>query len=47
VNPFQSLSEYETYVYTRQQRYAVIERSTLVLARRGLGVAILYRPAVP
>jgi hypothetical protein len=41
VNPFQSLSEYETYVYTLQQRYAAIERSTLVLARRGLGVAIL------
>jgi hypothetical protein len=41
MSPFQSLSEYETYVYTLQQRYPVIQRSTLVIGRRGQGVAIL------
>jgi hypothetical protein len=41
VNPFQSLSEYEKFTYTLQQKYSSITRSTLVIARRGHGVATL------
>ena len=41
MNPFQSLSEYEAFIYTLQQQYPSIERSTLVVARRGRGVATL------
>jgi hypothetical protein len=41
VNPFQSLSDYEAFAYTLQQRYPSINRSTLVIARRGQGVATL------
>ena len=35
MNPFQSLRDYETFVYTLQQRFPQILRSTLVIARRG------------
>ncbi len=35
MNPFQSLSEYETFVYTLPQQFASILRSTLIVARRG------------
>jgi len=35
MNPFQSLREYERFVYTLQQRFPSIARSTLVVARRG------------
>lgn len=35
MNPFQSLREYETFVYTLQQQFPQILRSTLVVARRG------------
>ena len=38
---FQSLSDYEEFVYTLQQKYPSIVRSTLVIARRGSGVATL------
>lgn len=35
MNPFSSLSEYERFVYTLQQEYPSIVRSTLVIIRRG------------
>ena len=35
MNPFQSLRDYETFVYTLQQSFPQIIRSTLVVARRG------------
>lgn len=35
MNPFSSLREYERFVYTLQQRFPSITRSTLVLVRRG------------
>jgi hypothetical protein len=35
MNPFQSLRDYETFVYTLQQSFPQILRSTLVVARRG------------
>jgi hypothetical protein len=35
MNPFQSLREYETFVYTLQQQFRQILHSTLVVARRG------------
>jgi Family of unknown function (DUF6516) len=41
VNPFQSIREYEDYIYTLTQRFPAIQRSTLVLIRRGKRVAIL------
>jgi len=41
VNPFQSLREYEEYVYTLKQRFPIIQRSTLVVIRRGKRVAVL------
>jgi hypothetical protein len=41
VNPFRSLSDYEEYIYTLPQRVAQITRSTLVVARRGRGIATL------
>jgi hypothetical protein len=42
MNPFQSLRDYETYVYTLKQQFASIQRSTLVLIRRGKRTAILH-----
>jgi len=41
VNPFQSLAEYEQFVYTLQQRYPAICRSTLTVIRRGAAAARL------
>ena len=35
MNPFQSLRDYETFIYTLQQQFPRILRSTLVVARRG------------
>lgn len=35
MNPFQSLREYETFVYTLQQQFPQIYQSTLVVAQRG------------
>jgi hypothetical protein len=35
MNPFQSLRDYETFVYTLPQSFPQIARSTLVVARRG------------
>ena len=34
MNPFQSLREYETFVYTLHQQFTQILHSTLILARR-------------
>lgn len=41
MNPFQSLHEYERFVYTLQQVHPEIVRSTLVISRRGRGTATL------
>jgi hypothetical protein len=41
VNPFRSLPEYERFVYTLQQEYTTIVRSTLVVSRHGHGLARL------
>ena len=41
MNPFQSLAEYEQFVYTFQQRYPAIRRSTLTVIRRGAAAARL------
>lgn len=41
MSPFQSLADYETFVYTIQQDYPSITRSTLILARRGRSTANL------
>jgi hypothetical protein len=41
MNPLQSLAEYERFVYTLQQRYPALRRSTLVVIRRGQIVARL------
>ena len=41
MSPFRSLADYETFVYTLQQSYPAITRSTLVLARRGRTIANL------
>ena len=35
MNPFASLREYERFIYTLQQQFPRIVRSTLVLAQRG------------
>ena len=35
MNPFQSLLEYEDFVYTLKQRFPVVQRTTLVVAQRG------------
>ncbi|MEW5987911.1 MAG: DUF6516 family protein [Chloroflexota bacterium] len=42
MNPLRSLPEYELFVYTLQQRHPVILRSTLVVVRRGEGVAVVH-----
>ncbi len=41
MNPFQSLRDYEEFVYTLKQRFSVIDASTLVVARRGKRTATL------
>jgi hypothetical protein len=39
MNPFQSLRDYEDFIYTLRQRFSVIQRTTLVVARRGKRMA--------
>lgn len=39
--PFQSLSEYETFLYGLPERVSTIRESTLVLVRRGTQMAIV------
>jgi hypothetical protein len=41
VNPFQSLRDYEEFVYTLQQRFSIVQSSSLVVVRRGRMVAVL------
>ena len=41
MNPFQSLRDYEEFVYTLQQNFPVIRSSNLVVIRRGKRVAML------
>jgi len=41
VSPFQSLPDYEEFIYGLGLEYSEIQSSTLVLARRGPGVATL------
>ena len=41
MNPFQSLHDYEEYIYTLQQQYPAIKASNLVVIRRGKLVARL------
>lgn len=41
VNPFQSLHDYEEFVYTLQRSFPTIKSSSLVVIRRGKRVAIL------
>ncbi len=42
MNRFQSLREYEEYVYRLPQEYPAISYSTLVLVRRGQRTAVLH-----
>jgi hypothetical protein len=41
MNPFQSLRDYEEFVYTLKQRFPSVRRSTLVVVQRGKRVATL------
>ena len=41
MNPFQSLYEYERFIYTLQQRHPSVLQSTLIVARRGRGLATM------
>jgi hypothetical protein len=41
VNPLQSLSEYEHFVYTLSQHFASIRSSALTVIRRGSTIALL------
>lgn len=41
MSPFQSLFEYERFIYTLQQRYVSVLQSTLTVARRSRGIAAL------
>lgn len=41
MNPFQSLRDYERFIYTLKQHFSSIQSSTLVVATRGKRVAIL------
>lgn len=41
MNPFQSLHDYEEFIYTLQQSFPVIKSSSLVVIQRGKRVAIL------
>lgn len=41
MNPFQSLRDYEDFVYTLRQQYPIIRQSSLVLIPRGRRLAIL------
>jgi hypothetical protein len=39
MSPFQSISDYENYVYTLKERYSSIQSSTLIVIRRGKCIA--------
>lgn len=41
MNPFQSLRDYEEFVYTLQQGFPLIQSSSLVVVQRGKRVAVL------
>jgi len=41
MNLLQSLPEYEYFVYTLPQRHPVVQRSTLVVIRRGATIAVV------
>ncbi|MDW8326692.1 MAG: DUF6516 family protein [Anaerolineales bacterium] len=41
MNPFRSLRDYEAFVYTLKQNFASVERSTLVVIRRGRRIAVV------
>ena len=41
MNPFQSLADYEAFIYQLGSQFPAIWRSTLVVARRGATVAVL------
>ena len=41
MNPFQSLRDYEEFVYTLKQRFPSVQRSTLVVVQRGKRMATL------
>jgi len=41
VNPFRSLPEYALFIYSLLEQFASIQRSTLVIAQRSPGFAIL------
>lgn len=41
MTPFQSLRDYEEYVYTLKQQFPSIQRSTLTIVPRGKRVAVL------
>jgi hypothetical protein len=41
MNPFQSLREYEEFIYTLSQRFPSVQRSTLIVVRRGKRTAVV------
>lgn len=41
MNPFQSLRDYEEFIYTLKQQFPSIQRSTLVVIPRGKRVAVV------
>ncbi|MBI4769792.1 MAG: hypothetical protein HY784_05085 [Chloroflexi bacterium] len=41
MNPLRSLADYELFIYTLAQRYQSIQRSTLVVIRRGDTIAVV------
>ena len=41
MNPFQSLNDYEEFIYTLSLRFASIQHSTLIVVRRGRRTAVL------
>jgi hypothetical protein len=41
MNPFQSLADYEAFIYQLRNNFSVIRRSTLVVVRRGATIAVL------
>jgi len=42
MNPLQSLPDYERFVYSLPQQYLSLQRSTLVVVRRGATIAVLH-----
>ncbi|MBC8448904.1 MAG: hypothetical protein H8D78_14255 [Chloroflexi bacterium] len=41
MNPFQSLRNYEEFVYTLKQRFTSVQRSTLIVVKRGKRTAVV------